>query len=92
MALGILRVAGAAVYGKPPKIPRRISRVDKDLFKRVAAYRTVVMSAGAMQPTQFYLNGLLYLNQTPESIFQVGEVALLGLNASGDDEPLVLLA
>ena len=75
MALGTLRVAGAPVDdGKPPKLPRRVSKVDKGLFEnRVAAYRTVVMSEGSpTEPPLFYLNGQLYLNQTQGSIFQVG--------------------
>lgn len=74
MPLGVLRVRGPPDEAKTSlKLPRCVSRVEKSLFRRVAAYRTVVMSAElAPDGTPlFYLNNQLYLNQTPDSIFQV---------------------
>ena len=84
MPLGILRVEGSPDWTKPPKLPQHVSHVDRILFGRVAAYRTVIMSEGSpIGPPLFYLNGQLYLNQTPDSIFQVRKASRCSTTGGG---------
>lgn len=64
--------SGAVVNGSflVPFLPS-LSCVHVKSHPKVAAYRTVILSEAAPnQPPAFYVNGLLYPENTPETIFQ----------------------
>lgn len=78
MDLAILRVEGPPVEDpRPPRIPKHLRPPNDALFvpdEEVAAYRTFILSENSpMAPEpQFFINGMLFSDQTPHWTPQVG--------------------